>query len=65
MTGGQGRLRASSASQRWDAEPTRIVRHVTWLVRRTEQLAQQLEEAAAFEPPPVCEDGAPRALLVV
>lgn len=46
-------------------EPTRVVRQSLWLARRAEQLARQLDEAAAFVPPETYEEGAPRALLVV
>lgn len=62
MGGGQwGPGEASST----DDEPTVVIRSPSWFVRRTEQLARQLEEAAAFVAPAEYEEGAPRALLVV
>jgi hypothetical protein len=44
-------------------EDTRVVASTESLARRADEITRQLEEAAAFIPPDVYEEGAPRALL--
>jgi len=46
-------------------DETRVVRDTAGLAHRAEELARQLDDAAAFEAPDIHEESAPRELLIV